>query len=114
MIIDVHAHWGPWFFTMDVAEANLATMDRYDGMVWGATDNALPEAADDSFQRVSSTIDNPVEGREVDAYWPDHRLAVELDSRRYHQTTRNFESDRQRDVILLKPVFAPPASPTSA
>ncbi|GAA2360175.1 hypothetical protein GCM10010404_11900 [Nonomuraea africana] len=29
MIVDVHAHWGPWFFTMDVAEANLATMDRY-------------------------------------------------------------------------------------
>ncbi len=44
----------------------FATMDRYDGMVWGATDDALPGAADDSFQRVSSTIDNPVEGREVD------------------------------------------------
>jgi len=44
----------------------FATMDRYDGMVWGATDNALPEEADDSFQRVSSTIDNPVEGEEVD------------------------------------------------
>lgn len=29
MIVDVHAHWGPWFFTMDVAELNLATMDRY-------------------------------------------------------------------------------------
>lgn len=31
MIIDVHAHWGPWFFTMDVGEvsANLAVMDRY-------------------------------------------------------------------------------------
>ena len=44
----------------------FATMDRYDGMVWGATDNALPEAADDSFQRVSSTIDNPATGEEVD------------------------------------------------
>ncbi|WP_329521989.1 amidohydrolase family protein [Spirillospora sp. NBC_01491] len=29
MIIDVHAHLGPWFFTMDVAGANLAVMDRY-------------------------------------------------------------------------------------
>ncbi|WP_157245910.1 amidohydrolase family protein [Nonomuraea typhae] len=29
MIIDVHAHWGPWFFTMDVAGVNHATMDRY-------------------------------------------------------------------------------------
>ena len=45
----------------------LATMDHYDGMVWGATDNALPEPAADSFQRVSSTIDNPVEGERVDA-----------------------------------------------
>jgi hypothetical protein len=44
----------------------FATMDRYDGMVWGATDNALPGPADDSFQRVSSTIDNPVDGKEVD------------------------------------------------
>jgi hypothetical protein len=44
----------------------FATMDRYDGMVWGATDDALPGEADDSFQRVSSTIDNPVEGEEVE------------------------------------------------
>jgi hypothetical protein len=44
----------------------FATMDRYDGMVWGATDDALPGPADDSFQRVSSTIDNPVAGKEVD------------------------------------------------
>jgi transglutaminase-like putative cysteine protease len=45
----------------------LATLDHYDGMVWGASDNALPEPAADSFQRVSSTIDNPVEGDEVEA-----------------------------------------------
>ncbi|SEC47868.1 Transglutaminase-like superfamily protein [Nocardioides exalbidus] len=44
----------------------FAAMDRYDGMVWGATDDALPGPADDSFQRVSSTIDNPVRGTEVD------------------------------------------------
>jgi predicted TIM-barrel fold metal-dependent hydrolase len=29
MIIDVHAHWGPWFFTMDVAGVTLCAMDRY-------------------------------------------------------------------------------------
>ncbi|CAM3626267.1 transglutaminase-like domain-containing protein [Nocardioides zeicaulis] len=44
----------------------IATMDRYDGMVWAATDDALPGPADDSFQRVSSTIDNPVEGSQVE------------------------------------------------
>jgi hypothetical protein len=57
-------------FDVDGVEAGtlvrIATMDRYDGMVWGASDNALPGPADDSFQRVSSTIDNPVDGREVD------------------------------------------------
>lgn len=46
----------------------IATMDAYDGMVWGATNDALPgEAANDSFQRVASTIDNPAEGTEVKA-----------------------------------------------
>ena len=53
-------------FTVDGVPAGtrvrIATMDHYDGMVWGASDNALPEAAADSFQRVSSTIDNPVGG----------------------------------------------------
>jgi hypothetical protein len=44
----------------------FATMDRYDGMVWAASDDALPGPADDSFQRVSSTIDNPVDGDEVE------------------------------------------------
>jgi hypothetical protein len=31
MIVDVHAHWGPWFFTLEAAgtAANLAVMDRY-------------------------------------------------------------------------------------
>lgn len=31
MVVDVHAHWGPWFFAMDTAscEVNLAVMDRY-------------------------------------------------------------------------------------
>ena len=45
----------------------FAALDHYDGMVWGATDDALPEEGDDSFQRVSSSIDNPVEGEEVRA-----------------------------------------------
>lgn len=49
------------------ARVRIATMDAYDGMVWGASNDALPGAADDSFQRVSSTIDNPVEGKKFDA-----------------------------------------------
>ncbi|MGW0805529.1 amidohydrolase family protein [Nonomuraea sp. NPDC002799] len=46
MIIDVHAHWGPWFFTMDVAEANFATMDRYgiDRAIVSATEAVIYDA----------------------------------------------------------------------
>lgn len=46
MIIDVHAHWGPWFFTMDVAEVNLATMDRYgiDVAIVSATEAVIYDA----------------------------------------------------------------------
>ncbi|RJL31914.1 amidohydrolase family protein [Bailinhaonella thermotolerans] len=46
MIIDVHAHWGPWFFTMDVARANLATMDRYgiDLAIVSATEAVIYDA----------------------------------------------------------------------
>ena len=31
MLIDVHAHWGPWFFSMEVGpiEVNLELMDRF-------------------------------------------------------------------------------------
>jgi hypothetical protein len=58
-------------FTVDGAPAGsrvrIAAMDTYDGMVWGATNDALPGAADDSFQRVSSTIDNPVDGKHIEA-----------------------------------------------
>ncbi|MEU4228023.1 amidohydrolase family protein [Nonomuraea sp. NPDC026600] len=46
MIIDVHAHWGPWFFTMDVAGATLATMDRYgiDRAVVSSTEAVIYDA----------------------------------------------------------------------
>ncbi len=49
------------------SRVRIATMDTYDGSVWGASNDAIPGAADDSFQRVSSTIDNPVEGKRFEA-----------------------------------------------
>ncbi|MGN0063433.1 MAG: DUF3488 and transglutaminase-like domain-containing protein [Nocardioides sp.] len=58
-------------FTVDGAPAGtrfrFAAMDQYDGMVWGASDDPLPGEGGDSFQRVSSTIDNPAEGEEISA-----------------------------------------------
>jgi very-short-patch-repair endonuclease len=43
----------------------------------------------------------PINGREVDAYWPDHKLIVELDGWRFHNTRRDFQSDRERDRDLM-------------
>ena len=39
-------------------------------------------------------------GYEVDAYWPDARLAVEIDGARAHHTRRAFHEDRARDRRL--------------
>jgi hypothetical protein len=49
------------------ARVRLAVLDRYDGVVWGASNNAQPGAENDTYQRVSSVIDNPVDGTGVDA-----------------------------------------------
>lgn len=38
---------------------------------------------------------------EIDALWRRERLAVELDSREVHDTDDAFESDRERDRVLL-------------
>jgi very-short-patch-repair endonuclease len=38
---------------------------------------------------------------EVDLLWPDHRFAVEADSRRHHAIEVAFERDRRRDRELL-------------
>lgn len=51
------------------ARIRIAALDFYDGIVWGAAENAAGsgiEGPDDTFQRVSREIDNPVEGDPVD------------------------------------------------
>lgn len=48
------------------ARLRIAALDSYDGTVWGAANDTLPGSSTDTFQRVSSVIDNPVEGDEVD------------------------------------------------
>ena len=49
------------------ARVRFATLDTYDGVVYGASNGNEPGPVDDTFQRVSSTIDNPVAGRSVNA-----------------------------------------------
>lgn len=39
----------------------------------------------------------PAGGFRVDCRWPEHRLTVELDSYRYHNSRQSWERDRQRE-----------------
>jgi very-short-patch-repair endonuclease len=47
-------------------------------------------------------INTDVAGFEVDYYWPEARLVVELDSYEFHKSRAKFESDRKKDAILQR------------
>lgn len=42
---------------------------------------------------------------EVDFYWPEQRLVVEVDGFEYHRSRRAFEGDRERDRTLVAAGF---------
>jgi very-short-patch-repair endonuclease len=69
----------------DFEEAFVTLMDRY------------------GLRRPRMNAPLAIRGRffEVDALWERERVAVELDSRGIHGTRKKFESDRQRNRILL-------------
>ncbi len=46
-----------------------------------------------------------IEGLEVDCFWPEAALIVELDSRGYHESPSAFERDRLRDLRLTTAGF---------
>ena len=39
----------------------------------------------------------PAGGRYVDCRWPEHRLTVELDGYRFHNSRHSWERDRRRE-----------------
>jgi hypothetical protein len=41
-----------------------------------------------------------IAGHELDAYWPDARVAIEFDGEAFHRTRRAFHKDRRRDRRL--------------
>jgi hypothetical protein len=43
----------------------IATLDHYDGVIYGASNGSEPGPVDDTFQRVSSAIDDPAHGTPV-------------------------------------------------
>ena len=74
----------------------------------GVTQNDLEELFvafldEHGFPRPSFNATLPIRGRLLrpDCMWRDERLIVELDGRAVHRTDRAFESDRQRDRILV-------------
>jgi very-short-patch-repair endonuclease len=46
-------------------------------------------------------VNTRIEGVEVDFAWRDARLIVEVDGYAYHRSPSAFETDRERDVILM-------------
>jgi hypothetical protein len=44
---------------------------------------------------------------EIDAYWPDQRVAVELDGRQYHVAVAAMERDRRKDIALQRLTITP-------
>ena len=71
--------------------------------------NPTRSSLEDDFRLFAATYGLPtplinvkVNGYEVDAYFPDHHLIVELDGRSYHADPEAFESDRERDAEQLK------------
>jgi very-short-patch-repair endonuclease len=47
-------------------------------------------------------VNAPFAGYELDFYWPQFRLVVELDSPHYHSSPREFETDRRKDAVLQR------------
>jgi very-short-patch-repair endonuclease/predicted transcriptional regulator of viral defense system len=40
-------------------------------------------------------------GCEVDVWWPDHGLAIEVDGFAFHSSPKSFQDDRRRDAALI-------------
>jgi hypothetical protein len=64
------------------------------------------EIAFDEFLAQHPEIPEPerniyIDGWEIDCYWPERRLAVELDGRPYHVAVKDMERDRVKDAKLL-------------
>jgi len=73
----------------------------------GLSNGATRSEAERLFRRIVRSAElpapeynQPVGPYELDALWREHRLAVELDSYRFHGARVPFESDRVRDADL--------------
>lgn len=128
MIIDVHAHWGPWFFTMDVAGVTLRAMDRYgiDTAVVSASEAVIYDAPAGNRALAGHLESFPADGpRRLYGYVtvnPRRLAEAERDLRRYLPTGRfvgvkihtdytgsPMTSSRLADALALVASFGCPA-----
>lgn len=82
----------------------LLESDRPEGITRNDFEEAFLALVDaHGLSRPRMNADLAVRGRffEIDALWERERVALELDSRGVHGTPKKFESDRQRDRILV-------------
>jgi hypothetical protein len=56
-----------------------------------------------AYELPTPLINTKVNGVQVDAYFPDHNLIVELDGWPWHKDRHAFETDRERDAHHLAP-----------
>lgn len=82
----------------------LLESERPEGITRNGFEEAFLALVDGhGLPRPRMNADLAVRGRffEIDALWERERVALELDSRGVHGTPKKFESDRQRDRILV-------------
>jgi very-short-patch-repair endonuclease len=73
---------------------------RHDGPTRSELEDAFLALCHD-YQLPEPLLNTKVNGYEVDAFFPDHNLIVELDGWGFHNTRQAFEDDRTRDVDAL-------------
>jgi very-short-patch-repair endonuclease len=72
-------------------------------VIWGEVPVTLSRLESRFLERLrAASLPQPAtnrraDGRYVDCRWPEHRLTVELDSYRHHNTRHAWEQDRQRE-----------------
>jgi very-short-patch-repair endonuclease len=98
-------------------QAVWRTLDRLPGRrgrarllrVLAAYTEPLPYSVTEAERRFLTLCERPrlprpqrisVAGYELDFYWPDARLAIEVDGGAFHRTRRAFHEDRRRDRRL--------------
>jgi very-short-patch-repair endonuclease len=103
-------------------EAALARHPRWPGMAKLTAALAAYRRPDSSRSQLERTFDDLLQQHpefpdpqrnihidvyEIDRYWPEPRLAVELDGRPYHVAAQDMERDRIKDAYLLRHRITP-------